>query len=111
MILRHFNHYYLSLLLNISRLQRSSRFVYLDLGRCPRLLQSVPLALKKRSLYSFLLMLSSLIAMSCGVFAQSQSDETSAVRTGTISGRVVNESGQPLANAIVSVRPFGVMSP
>lgn len=112
MILRHFNHYYLSLLLNISRLQRSSRFVYLDLGRCPRLLQSAPLALKKRShLYSFLLMLSSLIAMSCGVFAQSQSDETSAARTGTISGRVVNESGQPLANAIVSVRPFGVMSP
>ena len=40
--------------------------------------------------------------------AQTQSDEsTSATRTGTISGQVVSDSGQPIANVLVGVRGFG----
>jgi hypothetical protein len=43
---------------------------------------------------------------------QSQSDEnrTEGSKTGAITGRVVNESGQPLANASVIVRAFGAGS-
>jgi hypothetical protein len=49
-----------------------------------------------------------LIVLSSVVAAQSQSDESpaDANRAGTISGRVVNDSGQPLANAVVTVRAF-----
>lgn len=45
--------------------------------------------------------------------AQSQSDEavTDAKRAGMISGRVVNDSGQPLANASVTVRAYGNGAP
>src|SRR5688500_1394108 len=32
-------------------------------------------------------------------------------KSGTITGRVVNEKGQPLANARVSIRAFGSMNP
>ena len=54
-----------------------------------------------------------LIALSSVVAGQSQSDESTADtnKTGTISGRVVNDSGQPLANAAVSVRAFGSATP
>jgi hypothetical protein len=52
-----------------------------------------------------------LIVLSSVVAAQSQSDESPANATGTISGRVVNDSGQPLANAIVSVRGYGLGGP
>lgn len=43
------------------------------------------------------------------VAAQSQTDEATAnaPKTGTLSGRVVNESGQPIANAMVMVRGYG----
>jgi hypothetical protein len=64
-------------------------------------------------LCQFLSLLSLLIVLGNGVFAQSQSEEGSAnaARTGTISGRVVNESGQPLANAVVGLRVFGATRP
>ena len=44
-----------------------------------------------------------------GVTASAQ-QPAEEVRTGTISGRIVNESGQPLVGAIVSIRPAGVVS-
>jgi len=43
---------------------------------------------------------------------QSSRDEnTQETKTGTISGRIVNESGQPLANALVFIRAFGSTGP
>lgn len=62
----------------------------------------------KRYCYNFVAALTLLLTLSNALAAQSQSDESSAnaTRTGTISGRVVNESGQPLQNAIVVVRAF-----
>jgi protocatechuate 3,4-dioxygenase beta subunit len=62
----------------------------------------------KHYVYNFLAALTLLITLSSAVAAQSRSDENTAdaTRTGTISGRVVNDSGQPLANAIVSVRTY-----
>jgi len=41
--------------------------------------------------------------------AQSQTDEnsTDATKTGKISGHVVNDAGQPLADALVSIRTYG----
>jgi hypothetical protein len=43
--------------------------------------------------------------------AQSQVDENALERSsnGSISGRVVNQSGQPLANALVTIRSYGSM--
>ena len=54
-----------------------------------------------------------LLLLSCAVAAQSQPDEnsTDATRTGKISGRVVNDAGQPLADALVSIRTYGGMGP
>src|SRR5881227_3159322 len=45
--------------------------------------------------------------------AQSQTDEnsTDATRTGKISGHVINDAGQPLADALVSIRTYGAMGP
>lgn len=62
-----------------------------------------------RSLTSLIL----LIGLSGVAAAQSQPEESAAdaTRTGPISGRVVNESGQPLANAAVTVRAFGSGTP
>src|SRR5437867_2665344 len=47
-----------------------------------------------------------IITLSGGVAAQSQEDDTQtdSAKTGTISGRVINENGQPLPNASVFVR-------
>jgi carboxypeptidase family protein len=49
------------------------------------------------------------LILSSAVAAQSQPDEksTDATMTGKISGHVVNEAGQPLADALVSIRTFG----
>src|SRR5437762_3297785 len=49
------------------------------------------------------------IALGVVVAAQTQSDETAsdATKTGTISGRVVDYAGQPLADAVVSIRGYG----
>src|SRR5262245_38106651 len=45
--------------------------------------------------------------------AQSPVDENAAERSnnGSISGRVVNQSGQPLANVLVTIRSYGAMGP
>lgn len=59
----------------------------------------------KRCLYNFLLTQALLITVNSAVAAQSPADE--GPRTGTISGRAVNDSGQPLANVLVNVRAFG----
>ena len=62
----------------------------------------------KRYLYNFLAALILLITVSSIVTAQAQSDEsTTATRTGTISGQAVSDSGQPMANVLVSVRAYG----
>lgn len=47
--------------------------------------------------------------LSSGVDAQNRPDDSTEepTKTGAIKGRVVNESGQPLANASVSVRAYG----
>jgi hypothetical protein len=67
----------------------------------------------KYYVYNFLAAITLLITLSSAIAAQSRSDEntTDATRTGTISGRVVNDSGQPLANAIVSVRTYSFGGP
>jgi hypothetical protein len=57
-----------------------------------------------------------LLLASLSVFGQtkqaSSTDESSEVpKTGAITGRVVNESGQPLPNAAVLIRAFGVTGP
>jgi hypothetical protein len=65
----------------------------------------------KRYFYNFLAGLVLLITV-CSVAAQSQSDEsTNTNSTGAISGQVVNDSGQPLANVLVGVRAFGFGGP
>jgi len=48
------------------------------------------------------------IIVMCVVSCAQQSSEE--VKTGTISGRVVNENGQPLVGAIVSISPAGAVS-
>ena len=58
-------------------------------------------------LYRTLCIVTSIIVMSVGSSAQQSSEE---VKTGTISGRVINENGQPLGGATVSIRPVGVVS-
>ncbi len=69
--------------------------------------------IKKRSLFAIALFV--LGAVSCPSARAQQSslaDEKSAeAKTGTLSGRVVNESGQPLANAAVFVRVFNSAGP
>jgi hypothetical protein len=46
------------------------------------------------------------------IHAQSQSDETGSDNSkGAITGRVVDQNGQPLANALVSVRSYGFNAP
>jgi len=46
------------------------------------------------------------------IHAQSQTDETGSDNSkGAITGRVVDQNGQPLANALVNVRSYGVNAP
>jgi hypothetical protein len=60
----------------------------------------------KLYLYKFLTI--TLVITFTAVAAQSQADESTAdtAKTGTISGLIVNESGQPMANAMVVVRGY-----
>ena len=60
-------------------------------------------------LHNVLAALILLLILSSAVAAQSKADEnsTDATRTGKISGRVVNDAGQPLADALVSIRTYG----
>jgi protocatechuate 3,4-dioxygenase beta subunit len=51
-----------------------------------------------------------LLAFVISALAQSQQDESQSPRTaGVITGTVVNESGQPLVGAVVSVRAYGAL--
>src|SRR5262245_41142915 len=63
---------------------------------------------------SFIIISGSLILLSVfsgAIFAQSQSDEASAdTSKGTITGRVVDQNGQPLANALVGAHSYGSTS-
>ncbi len=58
-------------------------------------------------LYRTLCFVTSILILCVGSSAQQSSEE---VKAGTISGRVVNENGQPLVGAIVSIRQAGVVS-
>ena len=58
-------------------------------------------------LYQTLCVVTSIIVMCFGSSAQQSSEE---VKTGTISGRVVNENGQPLVGATVSISQAGTVS-
>jgi hypothetical protein len=61
--------------------------------------------LKSKNLASLLVRMALLTAISISAAAQAQRDEPQAQpTTGAISGRVVNENGQPLANASVFIR-------
>jgi hypothetical protein len=53
------------------------------------------------------------IALSAGVMAQSQPEESTSdnAKAGAISGRVVDQNGAPLANALVSIRSYGALGP
>lgn len=59
--------------------------------------------------HNFLAGLTLLLVLSSAVAAQSRSDEkaTEATRTGKISGHVVNDAGEPLADALVSIHSYG----
>jgi protocatechuate 3,4-dioxygenase beta subunit len=63
----------------------------------------------KCHLYNSLAVLVLLIGLSGVVAAQSQPDESgqNIARTGTISGQVVTDSGQPLANVVVGIYTYG----
>ena len=62
-----------------------------------------------RHLAKFVSLFALLITLNSGVGAQNRPDDSTEepAKTGAIKGRVVNESGQPLANASVSVRAYG----
>src|SRR5690242_11698210 len=40
-----------------------------------------------------------------------QEEQSQAIKTGTISGRVINEKGQPIYEAGVTIRAFGAIRP
>jgi len=60
---------------------------------------------------SFALVIITFASWTCGLAqatrTQTSDDRTETPKSGSITGRVVNESGQPLANAAVYVRAFG----
>ena len=59
-------------------------------------------------LHNFLAGLILFLTLTSAVAAQSQPDEksTEGTTTGKISGHVVNDAGQPLAEALVTVRTY-----
>jgi len=63
----------------------------------------------RRYLDNFLTALVLVISLGSAATAQSQPDEksTEGTTTGKISGHVVNQAGQPLADALVNVRTYG----
>src|ERR1700681_3011749 len=67
----------------------------------------------KCHLYNSLAMLVLVIGLSGVVAAQSQPDESGpdVARTGTISGQVVTDGGQPLANVVVGIHTYGAGGP
>ena len=66
----------------------------------------------KRLFLSISCVASALSFHAATIHAQSQSDETGSDNSkGTITGRVVDQNGQPLANALVNVRSYGVNAP
>jgi len=60
-----------------------------------------------RQIFNLLLVV---VAMGVGVCAQTPPAKTGEETTGTISGRVVNDSGQPLAGASLFVRPVNPLA-
>ena len=64
----------------------------------------------RHNTYNLLAVLVLLVTIAGAAAAQSQPDE-GTITTGAISGQVVNDSGQPLPNALVSVRAFGSPGP
>ena len=64
-------------------------------------------------LHNFLAGFILLLILSSAIAAQSQPDEksTEGTATGKISGHVVNEAGQPLADALISVGTYGFGAP
>jgi hypothetical protein len=63
--------------------------------------------IRKASLISIAFTAIALIFCSSGLGQQASTDDKAAETTGSIKGRVVNESGQPLPQAAVFVRAFG----
>lgn len=61
----------------------------------------------RQRLGSLALSLSLVLVFAVNVTAQSQPDEAPATPTGTISGQVVTDTGQPVAGAAVFIRAFG----
>lgn len=63
---------------------------------------------KQKLVCILILALAMLVSSTRSAFAQTQADETQtdSSRAGAITGRVINENGQPLPNAAVSVRAF-----
>ncbi len=62
----------------------------------------------KQKLHSLWLSITLVVVSAVSVAAQSQAEESqTAPTTGAITGRVVTETGQPLAGAAVSVRAYG----
>src|SRR5689334_8126594 len=56
-----------------------------------------------------LIVLAILLLTATSAVAQAPSPSPPRTKPGSITGRVVNENGQPLQNAIVYARPFGLI--
>jgi Carboxypeptidase regulatory-like domain len=64
-----------------------------------------------RKQFGFLCLIVALASVSVVGQSTSPSPAAQPAKSGAITGRVVNEKGQPLANARVSIRAFGSMNP
>ncbi|HEV7472570.1 MAG TPA: carboxypeptidase-like regulatory domain-containing protein [Pyrinomonadaceae bacterium] len=65
----------------------------------------------KHKLIQLAVCLACVLAWSCGVEAQDDESKTLAPRTGSLSGRVVNENGEPLAQATIYVMARSLPQP